>query len=518
MDCDLLVVGGGINGAGIARDAAGRGLKVVLCEQHDLASHTSSASTKLIHGGLRYLEYYEFGLVQKALAEREVLLAAAPHILWPLRFVMPHEPHLRPAWMIRIGLFLYDHLARRKRLPGSRAVKLARHASGEPLQSQFKTGFVYSDVWVDDARLVVLNAVDAAAHGATILTRTRCTKLQRVTPGVALGDVSTGSPAATDTAAAGSRWQATLLAVDGTEYTVNAGAVVNAAGPWAQRFIEKAFHAEPGASVRLVKGSHIIVPKLFDHDYAYIFQNSDRRIVFAIPYEQDFTLIGTTDVDYRGDPAQVAIDADEVAYLCALATKYFKQPVSPAEVVHTYSGVRPLMGSEEEEAAGVTRDYHLVLDAEGAPLLNVIGGKITTFRRLAEDALEKLLPYFPAATGPWTREAVLPGGDVPGGDIDAWRAALRLRFPQLPATLTDRWARCYGTRFPAAAPAAEGAGEYGLGEEVLPGLYAAEVDYLRREEWAVTAEDILWRRTKLGLHLPPGSQEALQAWLSRSAG
>ena len=260
------------------------------------------------------------------------------------------------------------------------------------------------------------------------------------------------------------------------------------------------------------------MPKLFDHDYAYIFQNSDRRIVFAIPYEQDFTLIGTTDVDYRGDPAQVAIDADEVAYLCALATKYFKQSVSPAEVVHTYSGVRPLMGSEEEEAAGVTRDYHLVLDAEGAPLLNVIGGKITTFRRLAEDALEKLAPFFPVATSPWTREATLPGGDVPAGDMDAWRAALRLQFPKLPATLTDRWARCYGTRFPAAPLATEGAGEYGLGEEVLPGLYAAEVEYLRREEWAVTAEDILWRRTKLGLHVPAGSEELLQGWLARSAG
>jgi glycerol-3-phosphate dehydrogenase len=517
MNCDLLVVGGGINGAGIARDAAGRGLKVVLCEQHDLAAHTSSASTKLIHGGLRYLEYYEFGLVQKALAEREVLLAAAPHILWPLRFVMPHEPHLRPAWMIRIGLFLYDHLARRKRLPGSRAVKLARHAAGQPLKPEFKTGFVYSDVWVDDARLVVLNAVDAAARGATVLTRTRCTKLQRVAVGV---EGATGAHAE-DSAlaiASASRWQATLLSADGTERTVNAGAVVNAAGPWAQRFVEQAFHAEPGASVRLVKGSHIIVPKLFDHDYAYIFQNSDRRIVFAIPYEQDFTLVGTTDVDYRGDPAQVAIDADEVAYLCALATKYFKRPVSPADVVHTYSGVRPLMGSEEEEAAGVTRDYHLVLDAEGAPLLNVIGGKITTFRRLAEDALEKLAPFFPAASGAWTRAAALPGGDVPDGDIDAWREALRLRFPRLPARLTDRWARCYGTRFPAAPPAAEGAGEYGLGEELLPGLYAAEVDYLCREEWAVTAEDILWRRTKLGLHLPAGSQDVLQAWLARRAG
>lgn len=504
MNCDLLVVGGGINGAGIARDAAGRGLRVVLCEQHDLASHTSSASTKLIHGGLRYLEYYEFSLVRKALAEREVLLAAAPHILWPLRFVLPHEPHLRPAWMIRAGLFLYDHLARRKRLPESRRVSLARHPAGMPLRPEFTTGFVYSDVWVDDARLVVLNAVDAAARGATVLTRTRCTRLRRETGGAMAA--GSGNPAD------GAYWRATLVTAGGQESLVRARAVVNAAGPWAQRFVESAFHAEPETQVRLVKGSHLIVPKLFDHDYAYIFQNSDRRIVFAIPYEQDFTLIGTTDVDYRGDPAAVAISGEEVDYLCALATKYFRRPVRSADVVHTYSGVRPLMGTAEEEAAGVTRDYHLALDDDGAPLLNVIGGKITTYRRLAEDALAQLAKTFPEAAKTWTAAAPLPGGDVPHGDIEAWRAALRARFPAVSAAVTDRWARCYGTRFVDEAEA------LGLGEEVLPGLYAAEVEYLCRHEWARTAEDILWRRTKLGLHLPRGSQDTLEAWLVRRGG
>jgi len=491
MTYDLFIIGGGVNGCGIARDASGRGLKVFLAEQGDLASGTSSASTKLIHGGLRYLEHYEFRLVREALIEREVLLRAAPHIIWPLRFVLPHEPHLRPAWMIRVGLFLYDHLARRKRLPGSRRVRLAQHAAGAPLRAEFTTGFVYSDVWVDDARLVVLNAVDAAARGATILTRTRCTQLQRQ---------------------AGGCWVATLRSQDGTEQQVRARAVVNAAGPWAQRFVEQAFHAEPETQVRLVKGSHLIVPKLFDHDYAYIFQNSDRRIVFAIPYEEDFTLIGTTDVDYAGDPASVAIAADEVAYLCALATKYFRRTVRPEDVVHTYSGVRPLMGTPEEEAAGVTRDYHLVLDAAGAPLLNVIGGKITTYRRLAEDALEQLAKTFPQAAKPWTAGVPLPGGDVPRGDLEAWRAALRVRFPGVAATITDRWARCYGTRFVDEAEA------LGLGELVLPGLYAAEVEYLCRHEWARSAEDILRRRTKLGLHLPRGSEDTLEAWLAQRGG
>ena len=498
MECDLLVVGGGINGAGIARDAAGRGLRVVLCEQHDLAAHTSSASTKLIHGGLRYLEYYEFSLVRKALAEREVLLAAAPHILWPLRFVLPHEPHLRPAWMIRAGLFLYDHLARRRRLPASRRVRLGRHPAGEPLRPEFTTGFVYSDVWVDDARLVVLNAVDAAARGATVLTRTACTRLQRM-PADTDGIVGRTDPEA--------HWLATLVTATGEQSVLRARAVVNAAGPWAQRFVETAFRKEPETTLRLVKGSHVVVPKLYDHDYAYIFQNSDRRIVFAIPYEQEFTLIGTTDVDYQGDPAQVAIAGEEVAYLCALASRYFRREVRPGDVVHSYSGVRPLMGTAEEEAAGVTRDYHLVLDDEGAPLLNVIGGKITTFRRLAEDALERFAKTFPQASRAWTAGVPLPGGDVPGGDIEAWRQGLRLRFPQVAPAITDRWARSYGTRF------VDEAEVLGLGEEVLPGLYAAEVDYLCRHEWARSAEDILWRRTKLGLHLPRGSEATLQAWL-----
>ncbi len=496
---DLLIVGGGINGTGIARDAAGRGLKVLLCEQHDLAAHTSSASTKLIHGGLRYLEYYEFSLVRKALAEREVLLAAAPHILWPLRFVMPHEPHLRPAWMIRIGLFLYDHLARRRQLPASQTVRLDQHPTGAPLRHAARVGFVYSDVWVDDARLVVLNAVDAAAHGARILTRTRCAHLQRV--------------ASAETQAPGTVWQATLSHADGRQETVTAKAVVNAAGPWAQRFLEQAFHAEPDTTLRLVKGSHIVVPQLFDHDHAYIFQHIDRRIVFAIPYEQAFTLIGTTDVDYRGDPALVASSAEETQYLCAVASHYFSTTLSPADVVHTFAGVRPLMGDAADEAAGVTRDYHLALDAAGAPLLSVIGGKITTFRRLAEDALAKLAPCFPAMGQAWTRDAILPGGDL-GMSPSDFAAQLRRQFPAVAPAVTDRWARTYGTQWVRWLADDERGSEHVLGEEVVPGLYAGEVDYLCHREWARTAEDILWRRTKLGLHLPPTAQAQLDAWMT----
>ncbi|NBU25215.1 MAG: glycerol-3-phosphate dehydrogenase, partial [Gammaproteobacteria bacterium] len=363
--CDLLVVGGGVNGAGIARDAAGRGLKVVLVEQHDLASHTSSASTKLIHGGLRYLEFMQFGLVRKALAERETLLGIAPHIMWPLRFVMPHDASLRPAWMIRAGLFLYDHLARLRHLAGSRGIDLRNHPAGAPLREGFARGFEYSDGWVDDARLVVLNALDAAEHGAVIATRTRCTALA---------------------AAPGGGWVATLQATDrpaAQAATLRARAVVNAAGPWAAQLHDL---ATPGAArhgLRLVKGSHIVVPRLFDHPYAYIFQASDRRIVFAIPYEGGFTLIGTTDVEHHADPAAPRIDAEETAYLCREAGRYFRRPVSPADVVWSYSGVRPLLEDETHDARAVSRDYALVLDRDPAPLLSVFGGKITTYRLLA---------------------------------------------------------------------------------------------------------------------------------------
>ena len=489
--CDLLVIGGGVNGAGIARDAAGRGLSVVLCEQHDLAAHTSSASTKLIHGGLRYLEHYEFRLVQKALAEREVLLAAAPHIVRPLRFVLPHEPHLRPVWMIRAGLFLYDHLARRYRLPASEAIDLRRHPAGAPLRPGYARAFAYSDAWVDDARLVVLNALDAGLRGAEILTRSRCTRLVR----------ERGA------------WSATLTVAGGGQRRLAARAVVNATGPWAASFLDQATPVRSRHAVRLVKGSHIVVPRLFDHDFAYIFQNVDRRIIFAIPYEREFTLLGTTDVEYAGDPARVAIDADEIAYLCELVGRHFRQPVTPADVVWSYSGVRPLLEDESSDPSSVTRDYTVELDTDGAPLLSVFGGKLTTYRRLAEDALERLLPALGVGRPRWTMRAPLPGGDLPGGDFAAFRTALGARLADFPTRLVDRWAHAYGTRLdhwlgPARSPAA-------LGEQIVPDLYAAEVEYLRRHEWAVTAEDILWRRTKLGLHAPPDAAASLDAWLAR---
>ncbi len=368
---DLLVVGGGINGAGIARDAAGRGLSVLLCEQDDLAAHTSSASTKLIHGGLRYLEYREFGLVRKALQERETLLRAAPHIMWPLRFVMPHMPNLRPAWLIRAGLFLYDHLARRELLPGSRGIDMRRHPAGAPLIDSIRRGFVYSDGWVDDARLVVLNALDASEHGATVLTRTKLVSAVR----------------------AGGEWLARLERADGLSIDVRAGAIANAAGPWVSELLQGALGRGATHSVRLVKGSHIVTRRLFEHDHAYIFQNPDKRIIFAIPYEHDYTLIGTTDIEYRDDPAQVAINADETQYLCDSINRYFKQQIAPADVCWTYSGVRPLLEEEgADNPSAVTRDYRLELDAPSgeAPLLSVFGGKITTFRKLAEEAVNAL--------------------------------------------------------------------------------------------------------------------------------
>ena len=389
LDCDLLIVGGGINGVGIARDAVGRGLRVVLCEQHDLAQHTSSSSTKLIHGGLRYLEYYEFSLVRKALQEREVLLRTAPHIMWPLRFVMPHDASQRPAWMIRAGLFLYDYLAKRNFLPGSTSIGLKQHAAGAPLKGDYRRGFVYSDGWVDDARLVVLNAMDARERGAQILTRTKCTEVKRD------GDL----------------WRATLQSQSGTEYKVNARAMVNAAGPWTAEFAQAAQNGKNQYGLRLIKGSHIIVPRLFDHPYAYIFQNPDKRIIFAIPYENDFTLIGTTDLEYAGDPGQVSIDGEEVAYLCEMANRYFTRQISSKDVVWSYSGVRPLLDDSASTASAITRDYLLEYDGNGAPLLNIWGGKITTYRKLAEEAMSLLSPGLKLNAATWTANEPLPGGD-----------------------------------------------------------------------------------------------------------
>jgi glycerol-3-phosphate dehydrogenase len=489
---DLLVVGGGINGTGIARDAAGRGLSVLLCEQDDLASHTSSASTKLIHGGLRYLEDFHFSLVRKALLEREILLGAAPHIMRPLRFIMPHAAHLRPAWMIRAGLFLYDHLAKRHRLAGSAAVDLRSHAAGPPLQPHYRRGFVYSDGWVDDARLVVLNALDAVRQGAAVLTRTRCERLEPDAAG----------------------WIATLVAGD-ERRSIRARAAVNATGPWASRFVRDASPIQTSHEVRLVKGSHIVVPRLFTHRFAYLFQNEDRRIVFAIPYEHDFTLIGTTDEDYAGEPGAVRIDADEIGYLCSVVNRYFIRKTTPADVVWSYSGVRPLLQDESADPSSVTRDYALELDRHPAPLLSVFGGKITTFRKLAEDAVNTLARELASGAGPWTAAATLPGGDLPDGSFAAFLRKVERRYPWLPESLRLRYAGAYGTRIDRVIGDALGLSD--LGPELVPGLHEREAEYLCREEFARTADDILWRRTKLGLHLQGARTTGLDDWLARKS-
>ena len=486
---DLLVVGGGINGAGIARDAAGRGLSVLLCEQDDLAAHTSSASTKLIHGGLRYLEHLQLSLVRKALIEREILLASAPHLMRPLRFILPHDPRLRPAWMIGAGLFLYDHLARRRRLPGSARVDLRRHVAGAPLKPQYARGFVYSDGWTDDARLVVLNAMDARERGALILTRTRCEKLE----------CSQG------------QWLATLVAPSGPK-RVAARAVVNATGPWVGRFARDLSPVSVCHSVRLVKGSHIVVPRLYAHRFAYIFQNDDRRIVFAIPYEREFTLIGTTDIEYTGDPAAARIDPQEVAYLCAAVSRYFAKPVRPDEVVWSYSGVRPLLDDDASNPASVTRDYLLELDRHPAPLLSVFGGKITTYRKLAESAVDILSRELGSPGSAWTAHALLPGGDLPHGTYAGFLRSLERAHPWLPATLRYRYANAYGNRIAHLLGDARSTAD--LGEELLPQLYEREAEYLCRVEFARTAEDILWRRTRLGLHAGPDAIERLGTWLA----
>ena len=504
---DVLVVGGGINGCGIARDLAGRGARVLLCEKDDLAAHTSSSSTKLIHGGLRYLEYYEFSLVRKALAEREVLLKSAPHIMWPLRFVMPHDPGMRPVWMIRIGLFLYDHLAKREVLPGSRTIDLRRHPAGAPLKPLFTKGFVYSDGWVDDARLVVLNAMDAAERGAEVLTRWRCVDARR------------GATA----------WQVRLQDEHGHTRDLSARVLVNAAGPWTAQFLSEHAHVPRAKSLRLVKGSHIVVPKLFEHEHAYIFQNPDKRIIFAIPYEGEFTLIGTTDLEHHGAVGAARIDAAEIDYLCEQASRYFARPVLPADVVWTYSGVRPLLDDESGDPSAVTRDYLLELDSQvqaaaaataaagvpAAPLLSVWGGKITTFRKLAEEAADLLAPALGLARGAWTRDAALPGGDLsgwitptgkPDADFARFVDALRQRHPQLPAALVLRLAHGYGARLEQLL------GDGRLGAEVAPGLFEAELNYLHSHEWARSADDVLWRRTKLGLHFDSAQRAAVAAW------
>ncbi len=489
---DLLIVGGGINGAGIARDAAGRGLKVLLCEKDDLGAATSSASSKLIHGGLRYLEHFEFRLVSEALAEREVLLRCAPHIIRPMRFVMPHVPELRPAWMIRAGLFLYDYLARRQTLPGSSGIRLGAGPYHAGLKPGLNKGFIYSDCWVDDARLVVLTARAAADAGAEVLTRTACIAAHRDHEW----------------------WHATLRGPGGTESKVAAKALVNAAGPWAGVFLSDVLRQPVGFSLKLVKGSHIVVPRLYPGEHAYILQNDDRRVVFVYPYQQHYTLIGTTDVELHGDPGPCQASDEEITYLCRAVNRYFKREVSAREVVWSYCGIRPLFDDGSADPSAVTRDYVLHVDeqAGAAPALSVFGGKITTYRRLAEHALEKLAPWFPQMTGAWTAGVFLPGGNLDEGSPEQFaRSRLKREFPWVPDELCVALARRHGADARLVLGAATTLAE--LGEHFGADLYAREIDYFIDHEWAKTAEDVLWRRTKTGLHLSPEQIGAVRRYI-----
>ena len=488
---DLLVIGGGINGAGIARDAAGRGMRVLLAEKDDLASHTSSASTKLIHGGLRYLEQYEFRLVREGLREREVLLANAPHIIWPLRFVLPHEPSMRPRWMLKAGLFLYDRLGGQARsLPASHAVDLRKPPHRAILQERLTHGFEYSDCWVEDARLVVLTALDAEERGATIRTRTECTALERLPD----------------------RWRATLRSAAGEE-TVEARALVNAAGPFVDAVARLAFGQGTPAHLRLVKGSHIVIRRAYPGEHAYIFQQADGRIVFAIPYERDFTLVGTTDVRFAGDLDRVAISAEESDYLRGAASLYFRSAIAADEIVHSYAGVRPLYEDSSRRNSTVTRDYQFELDTHGgAPALSVYGGKLTTYRKLAEHALARLGKVMPVPGADWTAAAPLPGGDMDQGFAAfLWDASAR--WPWLPGELLQRLARAYGTRMAGLIGNAGSLGD--LGQHLGGGVYEAELAYAVEHEFARCAEDFLWRRSKLALHLPPEAIAAVEGWFAR---
>lgn len=498
---DVIVVGGGINGVGIARDLAGRGLRVMLCEKDDLASHTSSASSKLIHGGLRYLEFCEFGLVRKALMEREVLMRSAPHLISPLRFILPHVRALRPRFILRAGLFLYDHLAQRELLPSSTSVRLDQTDLADVLQVHLKYGFAYSDAWVDDARLVVQLAQDAKEHTALIRTRTRLVEVHK--------DALL--------------WHVVLENSKGEKESISARSIVNAAGAWAADLAHMCEPSDAKRKLRLIKGSHIVVNKLFDHDKAYIFQHPDGRIVFALPYEAEFTLIGTTDLEFNGDLNQVSISTGEIDYLCELSNQYFLRSITPSDVLWSYAGVRPLLDDGHVDAKTITRDYHLEITAQAPFLLNVFGGKITTFRRLAEQASDMLTLSMGLPQQAWTADACIPGGDICGTrpkneavlGFENFIQQMQERYAWLPAHLVRRYVKAYGTR---STQLLEGCYTLDdLGEQILIDLYAKEVDYLRRYEFAQTAQDILWRRSKLGLHLDDAlSAEAhLNGWLAK---
>lgn len=505
MDYDLCVIGGGINGVGIARDAAGRGLKVLLVEAQDLGSATSSASTKLVHGGLRYLEHYEFKLVKESLHEREVLLNAAPHIIWPLRFVLPHHSSLRPIWMIRLGLFLYDRLAGRKKLQKSQSVDFNIGKTGDPLKDNYKTGFEYSDCWVEDSRLVVLNAVDAYERGADIMPQTACVFMEALPEQE--GETSEKG------------WRINLQnMMSGDQFQVTAKMVVNAAGPWVRRILENSNLTEENDNtphIRLVQGSHIVVPKLYDGDHPYILQQKDGRIVFAIPYEHNYTLIGTTDRAYDGDASRASITPEEVDYLCGAINDSFEKQIGPEDIVWTYSGVRSLVDDGHESASKVTRDYKLFLDeCAGAPILSVFGGKITTYRKLSEEVVGKIFLTLKAHgenidAKPWTADAVLPGGDMPYRSFDAYLKLQKPRYSFLPEALIRRYARAYGTRmewFMTGVNKAQDLGRH-FGDDV----YEAELLHLMKHEFALTADDMLWRRTKLGLHISENTAQAIEA-------
>ncbi|MEQ9476645.1 glycerol-3-phosphate dehydrogenase [Marinovum algicola] len=487
---DLFVIGGGINGAGIARDAAGRGLSVVLCEKDDLGQGTSSRSGKLVHGGLRYLEYFEFRLVREALIEREVLMKNAPHIIWPMRFVLPHSPQDRPAWLVRLGLFLYDHLGGRRKLPGTRTLDLHRDPEGAAIKDQYRRGFEYSDCWVDDARLVVLNAVDAAERGATVLTRQPCTSARRE----------------------GNRWRVTTQnTVTGKTREFEARLLINAAGPWVTDVVTRVAGSNSPRKVRLVKGSHIIVPKFWKGENAYLVQNHDKRVIFVNPYERDKALIGTTDIAYDGRAEDVQADETEVQYLIDAVNRYFKEQLTRDDVLTTFSGVRPLFDDGRGNPSAVTRDYVFDIDETGgAPLLNIFGGKITTFRELAERGLHRIGKYFPQMGGDWTEAAPLPGGDIEAADYESFRDRMKRDYPWMPRGLRQHYGRLYGTRV--AGIVGEARALDGLGRHFGGHLYEAEVAYLVAHEWAQTAEDILWRRTKHRLHLSADEQAAFAKW------
>lgn len=503
MDYDLCVIGGGINGVGIARDAAGRGLSVLLVEAQDLASATSSASTKLVHGGLRYLEYYEFKLVKESLRERERFLKSAPHLVKPMKFVLPHDKSLRPYWMIKAGLFLYDRLGGRKKLAKSNTLDFATSSLADPLEDKYARGFSYADCWVDDSRLVALNAVDAFERGAVIMPQTACVHLEPMRDQKG--------------------WQVSLQnCLTGDQFQVTIAMIVNAAGPWVRGLLEASelIVPEEGGQdivprVRLVKGSHIIVPKLYDGAHSYILQQSDRRIVFAIPYENNFTVIGTTDVPFEGDASDVAIDTDEVTYLCEAVNRSFKKKISAGDVVWTYSGVRSLLDDGHKNASEITRDYRLYVDERfGPPILSVFGGKLTTYRKLAEHAVDKLATFYPKRKlMPWTEKAILPGGDIPKNDFDLFVQNQIARYTFLPKEVVARYAQSYGTRMDGFLHGVNKLAD--LGQHFGDHVYEAEVLHMLRYEFAHTPEDILWRRSKLGLHISQGTMQAIEAALPR---